>query len=127
MSSTKKNLYQYYAFSAQSVATSQTSPPINIFLLDNIGVQVDVLTGTPSGTIAVQVSYNYNPSYPLNAGTWVTVGLNSSTPMSQVITSGSPTPIVFDMPTLSAPWMQIVYTASSGSGTISAVVTGKMI
>lgn len=118
----KSNLRQYPSIVAGNMAGNLTSPVTNIQFLDLIGLELDV-TGTPSGTIAVQVSASYsqdNNGNVLNAGQWTTL-------TSQTITSGSPTTTYIDIIPTSAPWIRLTYTASSGSGTLNAFVTGKSV
>lgn len=109
-----------------SVAVSSTnvytSTPVNILNLDNIGLQVNIAS-TPSGSLQVQVSIDYQQTAEgavINAGNWINV-VGAST----VITSGSPNEVYFDMNQLSAPWVRLQYTNSSGSGTLNAFASGK--
>lgn len=124
--SRKSNLLKYQVITSGNAALSSiTSSVTNIEFLDNIGYQINVASGTPTGVIKVQISIDYAQDINgnvTNAGNWVDL-----TPVSQTISAGSPSPIYFDMTQLSAPWIRLVYTRTSGSGTINAFITAKMI
>lgn len=108
--------------SLSSLTTSYT----NIQGLDNVGYQV-VFTGAPVGTFSVQISADYQPgkspnSNPINAGNWITL------PLSPAITaSGSGDAAFIDLNQLGAPWIRLVYTKTSGTGTLQAYVMAKAI
>jgi hypothetical protein len=117
--------YQIVTGGDASLATV-TSPVINIQNLDNVGFQINITTGTPAGTFAVQVSMDYKEygTFPnaqvLVAGTWTTL-------TSQVIASGTPTPITFDLNQLSSPWIRLLYTKTSGTGNFDVFICGKSL
>ena len=108
---------------AASLASSLTSSPTNISLLDNVGIQADIASGDAAGTLAVQVSATYEQDAQgnvLNAGTWVTL-------TSQAIAAGAPANSYFDLNQMSAPWIRLIYTRTSGSGTITATIVAKKV
>lgn len=84
---------------------------------------------TPIGTIALQVSDNYSvdPSGAvLNAGTWTTATISvAGVPASSAPVSGNTGSGFIDFST-AAYATRIIYTRTSGSGTMSATVTGKV-
>lgn len=105
-------------------AASVTSAVTNIQFLDNIGYQFN-FTGTPTGTFVIQVSADYaqdNQGNVTNVGNWIPISFTSPP-----VASGSPGTIYIDLNELSAPWIQAVYTKTSGTGTLNAYVTGKML
>ena len=113
-----------------SVAVSSTntynSIVTNIQFLDNIGVQANIVSGTPTGTFIPQVSADYlqdNEGNVLNAGNWVSL----SSQYQQAITAGEPSNTYFDLTQLSSPWFRLQYVNSSGSGVVTALITAKMI
>lgn len=122
--SRKNNLQVFQLITAGDMsAASLTSPVTNIQFLDNIGIQLS-WTGSPVGTFTVQVSADYNQDSlgnVLAAGHWVTLTL----PTSPTTASGSP--IYLDLNQLSAPWIRVVYTKTSGTGSLSAFITAKML
>jgi hypothetical protein len=125
MSARKNVLASYPIVSNGDMSlTSITSKVTNIQFLDNIGVQLD-FTGSPIGTFVVQVSADYATDYlgnVTNAGHWINVNLPQSP-----VASGSAGDIYIDLNQLSAPYLRVVYTKGSGTGTLNAVVTAKMI
>lgn len=109
---------------AGNMATTFQSPPTNISGMDDCGYSV-AWTGAPTGTFSVQASVDYNPGqnptdYPANPGTWTTIPLSAT-----VTASGSPDNGFIDITLISAPWIRLVYTAVSGTGTLSVWVVGK--
>lgn len=119
--SRKNNLRQFQNIvNGDMSQASITSSVTNLEFLDNIGVQLN-FTGSPTGSIAIQVSADYVQDVNgrvLNPGHWVTIASAS--------TSGG-SPIYFDIQMTSAPWMRVVYTKSSGSGTLNGFITAKMV
>jgi len=119
----KSNLKVFPSIVAGDMAGDLTSKVTNIQFLDLIGIQANVVSGTPTGSLAVQVSADYNQDdlgNVLNVGTWVTL-------VTQAITSGSPAATYVDLTPTSAPWIRLKYTRTSGTGVLNAFVTGKSI
>lgn len=92
--------------------------------MDNIGIQANLTGGgSMSGTFSVQVSADHAQDTEGNetvAGNWITV-------VTASVTSGAPLLTYFDLNQLSAPWVRLIYTHSSGAGTVNAFITGKML
>lgn len=90
-------------------------------------------TGVPVGGLSVQVSDDYaldpDGRTVLNAGTWTTLVLNQGgTPVTSMPVPGSTPPTAFiDVITTMAYAIRCVYTPTSGSGTLNATVTGKVL
>lgn len=95
--------------------TSLTSRVTKIQFEDNIGLQIS-WTGSPVGTLAVQVSADQISwiSLPTSAfvGTYPVPGTSSS-------------PGYLDINQTSAPFIRLVYTRSSGTGVLNALIVGK--
>lgn len=113
----KKVLSGYRALDAVSVSStnSYSSAITDVLNLDNAGYILSVDSGTPTGTFDVQVSNDgttFN-SLSLSAVPTITAGVLSNVPIALV---GLPFTKV-----------KLVYTNSSGSGVISAVLTAKEI
>lgn len=122
MSGRKNFLNSYKITSAGDMSqASVTSAITNIQGEDNIGIQINILTGSPTGTFTVQISADYNLN--LNTGNWVTLTL----PTAAAVSAGSPSNIYIDLNQLSAPWIRLVYTKTSGTGTYDAIIVGKMV
>lgn len=89
------------------------------------GVSYDISwTGTPTGTFSVEVSNSYstNPDGSVaNAGTWSAVTLSGS-----VTASGSADNGMINLAGLEVYAIRLVYTATSGTGTLNAVICGKV-
>ena len=109
-----------------SMASNITSNVLSTQMVDDIGIQLD-WTGSPVGTVAIQVSLNYsvNPDGSVrNAGTWATLptsAFSGTYPVPGTTTS----PGFLDIPLTSATAIRVVYTASSGSGTLNVVAVAK--
>lgn len=125
MSGRKDSLAKYQIVTAGDMSGNVTSLITNIQFMDNIGIQLNITSGTPSGTFDVQVSADH---FEVNKvvvvpGTFISLG----TPYRATIVSGSPSSVYFDLTQLSAPYVQLLYTRSGGSGTFNAYIVGKMI
>lgn len=107
---------------ATSMATSITSPIVEVRNQDNVGIQMH-WTGTPVGTFAFQVSMDHQQDMEGNvtvAGNWITI------PVSPAITaSGSADDAYVDINQVSAMYFRLVYTRTSGTGTLDAYVAAK--
>ena len=96
----------------------------SIAYLDNIGVQLS-WTGTPTGTFAIQVSADYQQDQNknvTNVGNWIPLIL-SPAPAA----SGAAGTAYIDLNQLSAPWIRVVYTKTSGTGTLQGFINGKSV
>ena len=125
MSGRKNALLKYAIISSGDMSTASiTSAVTNIEYLDNIWIQLN-FTGTPTGTFAVQVSGDYSQGTGgtvLNAGNWTDLTLSTSP-----VASGAASTIFIDMNQISAPWIRVVYTKTSGTGTLNAFIGAKML
>lgn len=124
--SAKTLLIPYNVVPAGNMVSQIISPPTAVKMTDDIGYSL-AWTGAPNGIFSFQCSADYTPGsfpsdYPLNAGTWTNITL------STIITaSGTPDNAYVDLQLISAPWVRVVYTPSSGTGTLSVWVTGKSL
>lgn len=119
MSGRKNALNKFKIVTQGNMAlASVTSAITNIQFLDNIGIQVDVTTGSPTGVFTIEISANYDPN--TGSGNWVVI-------TSASVTTGTPGDTYFDLNQLSAPWVRLVYTRTSGTGNFDATIVGKMI
>ena len=107
-----------------------SSPISNILYKDNICYQVQ-WTGNPVGIFTVQVSVDYNPGLPQSYGgedngMWVTVPAvdNFGNPPAA---AGGPGVVNINITQIGAPYIQILYTNTSGAGTLSGYVFGKAL
>lgn len=134
MSGRKSNLRLFKNIDAGDMSqASVTSTVSNIQMLDNIGLQLS-WTSSPVGTFAVQVSADHAQDTEGNvttAGQWtpitLTYLLSGAITQDTSIPTSVGSPIYLDLNQLSAPWIRIVYTRTSGSGTLSGYITAKMV
>lgn len=120
-----KNMQPIHLQTDASMATSLTSNPVPIMYEDSVAVQLN-FTGTPTGTFQIQGSVDYNPGGPLgpsaNSGNWANLTL-SPVPTA----AGAPDTILIDMYGLSFPYIRVVYTRTSGTGTLNTWVDCKKL
>lgn len=81
-------------------------------------------TGTAVGTFSIQGSLDYKPNQaggtPLNSGTWDDMGI---TPAN--LPAGSANHTLIDIGATGIPFIRIVYTNSSGTGTLTVYGNSK--
>lgn len=98
-----------------------TSQVIDMRTMSQSSVQLQ-WTGTPTGTFSVQSSLDYSASPQgniLNAGTWTDIGISVTSP------SGSAGGAIVDMSLTGLPYLRMVYTNVSGTGTLQALIFAK--
>lgn len=81
-------------------------------------------TGAPVGTFSVQISNTYSENVDgsvRNAGNWATVTLSSP-----ITAAGSPDNAMINLAGLECYAVRLVYTRTSGTGTLNAVICGKV-
>src|ERR1700677_1339676 len=109
-------LYPVVIVSAASMTTNVTSTVVETRNQDNIGFQLN-WTGTPVGTFSFQVSMDYFQDLNgnvVNPGNWTTL------PVTPAITAaGSANTAYVDINQTSSPYMRVVYTAGSSTGTLT--------
>lgn len=91
-------------------ATSQTSAIVDARYLEQVGVQFH-WTGSPVGVFAINVSADK-------------VNWNSISPVPTA-PAGSAGDNYYDITITSAPYLQVVYTKTSGTGALTITITGK--
>lgn len=132
--SKKSNLPVFQTVTAGDMSTASiTSAVTNIQILDDIGVQLN-WTGSPVGNFRVQISADHAQDINGNvtvAGNWTPLTLTywdgAAWATSVDIPTSLGSPIYFDMALLSAPWIRVLYTKTSGTGTLSAFITAKVL
>jgi hypothetical protein len=135
--SRKNQLLSYKTINSGTMTgtSTLTSDVTDIRFLDDIGVQM-IWTGSPVGNFQIQVSADYAPgkevgSGPANPGNWTPLTLTYWNGVAFVTSTSVPTtygpPYYFDLVLLSAPWIRVVYTNTSGSGVLTATITGKAV
>lgn len=115
-------MYQNHLVNGASLAATYTSPIQVLHMQDNLGIQLN-WTGTPTGTFAFQVSADYAQTQEgtvQNPGHWVTLTVTPT-----ISAAGSADQAYVDLNQLSSQWVRIVYTRTSGSGTLDVWTTAK--
>lgn len=130
----KNHLGKFQTITNGNMASaSVTSSVSNIQFVDDVGYQFN-FTGSPVGTIAIQVSADYSQDElgnVTNAGNWIPLTLTywngSVFTTSTSIPTSVGSPVYLDLALLSASWIRSVYTKTSGTGTINAFITAKSV
>ena len=123
MSATKSNLPAYKLIVNGDMSADIVSSATNIKIQDNIGFQL-VWTGTPVGSFSAQMSFDHEEQngVVVTPGNWIDII------QSTVITaSGSADKGIMNLTQLTAPWIRVKYTATSGTGVLNAWVGAKQI
>lgn len=128
--STRTSLRPHAVISAESMGASITSEVTILQSLTKLSYGVSWAAGsTPIGTLSIEVSNDYSllPDGTVNnPGTWNTVTLSvNGVPASSVAVSGNTGNALLDGQS-SAYAARLVYTRSSGGGTMSAYVVAKV-
>lgn len=126
MSGRKNALAKFKIVSQGDMSQSTVISSItNIEFMDNLGIQVNVTSGSASGTFDVTISADHVEvnGVVTVAGTFIPLGGS----YQATVTSGSPANIYFDLNQLSAPYIRLLWTKSSGTGNFDAFIVGKMI
>lgn len=103
---------------SQSLAASFNSPILPVYQADSMVLQVNY-TGAPVGSLDVQESLDYNPSS--GAGNFVSI-----TPLTQAI-PGAVSPILIETSAGLGGYLRIVYTRTSGTGSMSVYMSRKRV
>lgn len=113
-----------------SMAGSLTSQVTIIQMLSMMSYDVSWTGAAPVGTLSVQVSNTYSQNADgttRNAGNWTTLILNvGGTPATTIPVSGSPGNVFIDIDELGAYAIRLVYTRTSGTGILNAVIAAKV-
>lgn len=122
----KSNLSRYQLLKNADGSGDLTGAVTCIQWLDNIGYQINMVGSTMTGTFDVQVSADYQQDEfgnVQNAGNWIPLPLSPTA----TVTAGTPTNIYIDVTQISAPYIRLVYKHTSGSGTVAAFITAKVL
>lgn len=108
-----------------SMASSFVGTAVNILYSHYVGIQF-IWTGTPTGTLGVQVSNVPVVSGQIfpGPGTFTALTLSDASPPI-INPSGAPGSFYLDL-TIGAGWIQPTYTFGSGTGTMNAYLVAKM-
>lgn len=119
--SVSKALTPVKIISAASLGANVVGTPTNIQYLDNISIQLNITGASAAGTITIQGSLDYaqTPFNAANAGSWDSLGVTYTV-------AGAATKII-SLTQVCVPWIRIVFTRDSGTGSIDAYISGKAI
>lgn len=95
-----------------------TSKSVKIQGFDNIGFQL-VYTGAPTGT--------FNFSISQDQISWVVLPDALFSPVGPIQAVGAPDDIFVELNQMTPAWVRMTYTFSSGTGTLNAQLTAKLI
>lgn len=113
-----------------SMAANATSIPTIIQNLSMLSYDISWTGTTPVGAISVQVSNSYTQNgagVQQNAGNWTTITFSyNGTQVSSIPITGNTGNGFIDIEATGAYAMRLVYTATSGTGTITALASGKV-
>ncbi len=113
---------------AVSMATTITGPATNIQGMPGISYDL-TWTGAPVGTFQVQVSNSYflNPEGALlSAGSWNTLPTSAFTG-TYPVPAGTSGNGFLDVVGTECAWVRLVYTATSGTGTLTVFCAAKVL
>lgn len=120
----------YLTISSVSVSgtNAYTSSVSSIQYQDVVSIQA-LFTGVPQGSLEVQGSLNFKTGYPQgtggqNAGDWVSIVQTAPNTLPVTVASGS-TRILINMSQLAFPWIRVVYTNSTSTGTLNTYISTK--
>lgn len=112
----RKNVVRgYKMMDAVSIASNVTSNEVNVLNLDKASIYVDWAGTAPSGTLVVQAKN-------AETGTWF--DLDFGTPIAISGASGDHILIFNELPHNT---IRLQYNASSGTGTMTAVLVAKQV
>lgn len=121
--STRPILKPFSIFTSASMATSLTSPATIITNLSGVGYDIS-WSGAPVGTFSVQVSNTYAINADgsvANAGSWTTLTLSGTVAPAGTTDNG-----FINIAGIEAYAIRLVYTRTSGTGTLNATISGKV-
>lgn len=130
--SIRPEIKPYSVITATSMGASINSAATIIQKLSMISYQfVWTVGSTPVGTVGVQVSNDFSLDAVgsiSNAGTWSTYYFIKSdgTVVTSLSVSGSTGNAIIELPNVSFYAVRAIYTRTSGTGTLDALVCGKV-
>lgn len=122
--SVRPNLRPFSVITNGDMSSNITS---EVTIIDNktlIGYDISWSGSSPVGMMSVQVSntFSENPNGTIrNPGTWTTLTLSAPTPVSGNTGNG-----FIDIDITGAYAIRLVYTRTSGTGTLNAVICAKV-
>ena len=115
-------LYNVVIASTQDMSTSFISNAIQTEGFNKFKIKI-ICTGTPVGQLSIQEANDYMPGVPAYPGNWSDIQLN---PVMVPLT-GSDQEYSIDFYLTAISYIRINYVATSGTGTMYAVISAKEI
>ena len=113
-----------------SMATTIISAPTIVQKLSMVGYGLSWTGTSPVGTASIQVSNDYSQyadGSVNNPGTWTTMPVQyNGTTVTSVPVTGNTGNGFIDVDLTAAYAIRLVYTASSGTGTLQVIINGKV-
>lgn len=128
--STRTTLRPYSVITNGAMAANITSSVTVLQSITGVSYALSWAGTSPVGTVSVQVSNDYSlePTGAVNnSGTWTTVELNvAGVPSTTIAITGNTGTVFIDIERIMAYAIRLIYTAGSGTGTLQAVINGKV-
>jgi hypothetical protein len=128
--STRTTFRPQVVINAASMAANITSSPTILQSISGASYAISWAGTSPVGTLALQISNDYalNPDGSvLNTGTWIGVPVTVSGALSATMSvSGNTGTGFIDIQRHNGYATRLVYTAGSGTGSMTAVINGKV-
>lgn len=128
--STRTSLRPQTVLTAGSMAGNLISSPTVLQSLTKASYTLSWSGTSPVGTVSIQGSndYSLNPNGTvLNSGTWNTLTLSvSGVPSTTVSISGNTGSGAIDVLETALYAIRLIYTAASGTGSLTAIFNGKV-
>ncbi len=128
--STRTNLRPTVVINAGDMSDDLISLPTILQSITGVSYSLDWNGTSPIGTVSVQVSNNYSLNSDgtvANPGLWITIELNvNGTLATNIAISGNTGSGFIDVEKTMAYAIRLIYTAGSGTGSLTAVINGKV-
>jgi hypothetical protein len=112
----RKNVVRgFKMFDAANISATVTSAEVNVINLDKASIYVDWTGTSPAGVLSVEAKNSEN-------GTWFELDFGTPIPVS-----GSPGEHVLIFNELPHNTIRLVYTRTSGTGAMNAVLVAKQV
>jgi len=126
MSSTKKVLFPYPMFNNVSIATNQTSEETNVAFLDFGIIDIEWTGSSPVGNINVEICKVQSDKNLLNKiDEWETLNFSNAVGGENIPISGASGSHRIILTKLPSTKIRLKYIATSGTGTMTAYISGK--
>lgn len=128
--STRTNLRPQVVLNAASMAADQTSTATVLQSITKVAYEVSWTGTSPVGTVSVQVSnsYSLDPAGAVaSAGNWSTMTVNYNGALVTVVPiTGNSGVGLIDITVTAGYATRLIYTHASGTGSITAIINGKV-